>query len=103
MSSRRLKKKQIKSNEKVDSEPKIQTEKKRKNIKTIKKLQEQKDTLDKQMSDLKILNLNLEINLCRQQNKETQQTEKGTINRQPTYRADQESERKENTKTQEMK
>ena len=55
------------------------------------------------MSDLKILNLNLEINLCRQQNKETQQTEKGTINRQPTYRTDQESERKENTKTQEMK
>ena len=39
---------------------------KEKNIKTIKKLQEEKDTLEKQISDLKTLNLNLEANLHRQ-------------------------------------
>ena len=33
------------------------------NIKTIKKLQEEKDTLEKQVTDLKILNLHLETNL----------------------------------------
>ena len=44
------------------------------NIKTIKKCQEVKDTLEQQMLDLKTLNLNLETNLHRQ-NKETQQTE----------------------------
>ena len=74
---------------------------KEKNIKTIKKkLQEEKDTMEKQISDLKTLNLNLETNLHRQQNKETQQTEQGAISRQPTGRTDQERERKENTKTQ---
>ena len=36
---------------------------KEKNIKAIKKLQEEKDTLEKQISDLKTLNLNLETNL----------------------------------------
>ena len=36
---------------------------KEKNIKTIKKLQEEKDTLEKQISDLKNLILNLETNL----------------------------------------
>ena len=41
------------------------------NIKTIKKLREEKYTLEKQMTDLKTLNLNLETNLHRQQNKET--------------------------------
>ena len=50
---------------------------KEKNIKTIKKLQEEKDILEKQMLDLKILNLNLETNLHRQQDKETQQTDRG--------------------------
>ena len=50
---------------------------KEKNIKTIKKLQEEKDTLEKQISDLKTLNLNIETNLHRQQNKEIQQTERG--------------------------
>ena len=42
---------------------------KEKNMKTIKKLQKEKDTLEKQISDLKTLNLNLETNLLRQQNK----------------------------------
>ena len=32
------------------------------NIKTIKKLQEDKNTLDKQVTDLKTLNVHLEIN-----------------------------------------
>ena len=73
------------------------------NIKTIKKLQEEKDTLEKQMTDLKSLNLNLETNLHRQQNKETQQTEQMAISSQPTGRTDQERERKENKKEQEMK
>ena len=72
---------------------------KEKNIKTIKKLQEEKDTLEKQMSDLKTLNLNLETNLHRQQDKETQQTDRRAISRQPTDRTEQEKERKEKTKT----
>ena len=76
---------------------------KEKNIKTIKKLQEEKDTLEKQISDLKTLNLNLETNLHRQQNKEIQQTEQRAISRQPTDSTDQERERKEHTKTQGMK
>ena len=57
---------------------------KEKNIKTIKKLQEEKDILEKQISDLKTLNLNLETNLHRQQNKEIQQTERG--NKKTTHR-----------------
>ena len=61
-------------------------------------LQEEKDTLEKQMSVLKTLNLNLEINLHRQQNKETQPTEQRAISRQLTYRTEQERERKEITK-----
>ena len=72
---------------------------KEKNIKTTKKLQEEKDILEKQMSDLKTLNLNLETNLHRQQDKETQQTDRRAINRQPTDRTEQEKERKEKTKT----
>ena len=55
------------------------------------------------MSDLKTLNLNLETNLHRRQNKETQQTEQRATRRQPTDSRDQERERKENTKTQGMK
>ena len=55
------------------------------------------------MSDLKTLNLNLETNLHRQQNKETQQTEQRATSRQPTDSTDQERERKENTKTHGMK
>ena len=55
------------------------------NIKTIKKCQEVKDTLEQQMLDLKTLNLNLETNLHRQ-NKETQQTEQRARSRQPTDR-----------------
>ena len=55
------------------------------------------------MSDLKTLNLNLETNLHRQQNKKTQQTEQRATSRQPTDSIDQERERKENTKTQGMK
>ena len=66
-------------------------------------MQEEKDTPQKQMSDLKTLNLNLETNLHRQQNKETQQTEQRATSRQPTDSTDQERERKENTKTQGMK
>ena len=54
------------------------------------------------MSDLKTLNLNLETN-NRQQNKETQQTEQRAISRQTTDSTDRERERKENTKTQDMK
>ena len=38
----------------------------------MKKLQEEKGTLEKQILDLKTLNLQLETNLHRQQNKETQ-------------------------------
>ena len=76
---------------------------KEKNIKTIKKLQEEKDTLEKQISDLKTLNLSLETNLHRQQNKEIKPTEQRTISRQPTDSTDQERERKENTKTRGMK
>ena len=38
----------------------------------MKKLQEEKRTLEKQILDLKTLNLKLETNLHRQQNKETQ-------------------------------
>ena len=45
------------------------------------------------MSVLKTLNLNLEINLHRQQNKETQPTEQRAISRQLTYRTDQRKER----------
>ena len=63
-------------------------------------MQEEKDTMEKQISDLKTLNLNLETNLQRQQNKETQQTEQGAISRQSTDRTDQERDRKENTKIQ---
>ena len=48
------------------------------NIKTIKKLQEEKDTLEKQVTDLKTLNLHLETNLHRQQNKES--TEQSPLN-----------------------
>ena len=66
-------------------------------------MQEEKDTLKKQISDLKTLNLNLETNLHRQQNKEIQQTEQRTISRHSTDSTDQERERKENTKTQGMK
>ena len=51
------------------------------------------------MSDLKTLNLNLETNLHRQQNKETQQTEQRATSRKPTDSADQERERKGNAKT----
>ena len=43
------------------------------------------------MSDL---NLSLETNIHRQQNKETQQTEQVVISRQPTDITDQERERK---------
>ena len=66
-------------------------------------MQEEKDTLEKQISELKTLNLNLETNLHRQQNKEIQQTEQRVISRQPTDSTDQKRERKENTKTQGMK
>ena len=66
-------------------------------------MQEEKDTLEKQMTDLKTLNLNLETNLQRKQNKETHQTEQLVISRQSTGRTDQKRERKENKKTQEMK
>ena len=55
------------------------------------------------MTDLKTLNLNLEINLHGQQNKETQQTEQLAISRQPTGRTDQERERNKNKKEQKMK
>ena len=54
-------------------------------------MQEEKDTMEKQMSDL---NLSLETNIHRQQNKETQQTEQVVISRQPTDITDQERERK---------
>ena len=62
---------------------------KQNNTKTIKTLQEEKDTLEKQVTDLKTLNLHLETNLHRQQNKETQQPEKLAISRQLTNKTDQ--------------
>ena len=55
------------------------------------------------MTDIKTLNLHLETNLCRQQNKEIQQTEQLAISRQPDDRIDQERQRKEYKKTQELK
>ena len=74
MISIRLKKKnQIKiKNQKQTKNLNIEKES---NIKTIKKLQGEKDTLEKQISDLKNLILNLETNLHRQQNNEAQLTE----------------------------
>ena len=64
--------------------------------------QEEKDTLGKQMSDLKTLNQNLETNIHRQQNKGTQPTEQRATSREPTDSTDQERDRKENTKTHRM-
>ena len=55
------------------------------------------------MTDLKTLNLNLETNLHRQQNKKNQQTKQLAISRQSTGRTDQDRERKENKKEQKMK
>ena len=55
------------------------------------------------MTDLKTLNLHLETNLHRQQNKEIQQTYQLVISGQPENRTDQERERKENKKIWEMK
>ena len=55
------------------------------------------------MSDLKTQNLNLETNLHRRRNKESQQREHRATRRQPTDSTDQEGERKENTKKQGMK
>ena len=100
MSSMRLK-------EKIERENQLQTKnsniEKESNRKTTKKLQEEKDTLEEQMADLRILNLNIETNLHRKQNKETQQAEQLGISTQPTGKTDQEREMKENKKTQEMK
>ena len=59
---------------------------------------QEEDTLGKQVTNLKTLNLHLETNLHRQQNKEIQQTEQLAISRQPANRTDQERERKENKK-----
>ena len=64
--------------------------------------QEEKDTLGKQMSDLKTLNQNLETNIHRHQNKGTQPTEQRATSRQTTDSTDQERDRKENTKTHRM-
>ena len=73
------------------------------NMKTkTKKCKDEKNTLEKQVTDLKTLNLYLETNLHRQKNKEIQQTEQLAISRQPTYRTDQERERKENKKNTEI-
>ena len=58
------------------------------NIKRIKKLQEEKQALEKQMTDLKTINLHLETKLHRQQNQDTQQTEQQAINRQPIDKTD---------------
>ena len=77
------------------------------NIKPIKNFQEEKNTLEKQVIDLKTLNVHLEVKLHIQQNKETQELGPNSIDmtrsRQPTHRTDQERERKENKKTQEKK
>ena len=77
----RLKEKYIKSKEKINRpkfKPKIKPNQtknpnieKENNIKTIKRLQKEKDSLEKQMTNLKTLNKILETNLHRQQNKET--------------------------------
>ena len=61
-------------------------------------MQEEKDNLEKQVIFLKTLNLHLETNLHRQQNKEIQQIEQLAKNIQPESRTDQERERKENKK-----
>ena len=65
------------------------------NIKTIKKLQEEKDTMENKNNRSKTLNLHLETNLHKQQNKDTQWTEQLAIIRKPTDRTDQDRERKE--------
>ena len=57
-------------------------------------MQEENDSLDKQVTDLNTLNLNLETNLQRQHNKGTQQTEQLAICRKLANRTDQERERK---------
>ena len=58
--------------------------------------------MEKQVTDLKSLNLYLETNLHWQQNKEIRQTEQLAISRQPTNRTDQERERKQNKKNTEI-
>ena len=65
------------------------------NIKTIKKLEEEKDTMENKNNKSKTLNLHLETNLHKQQNKDTQWTEQLAIIRKPTDRTDQDRERKE--------
>ena len=65
------------------------------NIKTIKKLQEEKDTMENKNNRSKTLNLHLEANLHKQQDKDTQWTEQLAISRKPTDRTDQDRERKE--------
>ena len=65
------------------------------NIKTIKKLEEEKDTMENKNNRSKTLNLHLETNLRKQQNKDTQLTEQLAISRKPTDRTDQDRERKE--------
>ena len=69
----------------------------------MKKLQEKKDTLEKQMTNLNTLNLLLQTNLHTQQNKEIQQTEQLAVSRQPTNRTYQDRERKEIKETWKMK
>lgn len=65
MSSIRLKKK-YKMKRKNQQQTKNSNIDKENNIKTIKKLQKEKDTPEKQVIDLKALNLRLEANLHKQ-------------------------------------
>ena len=61
-------------------------------------MQKEKDTLEKQVADLKSLNLQLDTNLHRQQNKHAHQIEQLATSRQLTDRTSKERERKENKK-----
>ena len=61
-------------------------------------MQREKDTLEKRVTDPKSLNLQLDTNLRRQQNKHTHQIEKLATSRQLTDRTSQEREKKENKK-----
>ena len=60
MSSKRLEKKTDQIKRENLQQTKNSNIEKKSNIKTIKKLQEEKDTLEKQMTDLKTLNLHLQ-------------------------------------------
>ena len=70
-------------------------------------MQEEKNSMEKQMTDLQTLNLHLKSKLKRKHNKDTQEIHPNSIdrlriNRKLANRTDQERERKENKKRNEQ-